>query len=134
MTAEINVGLAGEPVVSTLGYQRARYERDGKGRETRATWLDAAGALAINADVGCAVREREYDARGLLAAETCYDTGNRPAPGADGVVRHRYSYDARGCELEDRYVGTDDRPLPLRTGVAVLRSAEPVNKFETPSS
>ena len=99
-----NLGTDGFDVVDDTGVHQVQYDR--KIRVVGVRFTDN-GKLAVKSTTGCYGEKRDYDAKGLLVAETCVDAGGKPMVRVAGFAVTRNEYSNLGCRLSEKYFGTD---------------------------
>jgi hypothetical protein len=104
------------PTIRNDGIGKTQFTRNAEGLVQSQSTRGQDGKLATSM-LGCAVVDYTLTA-GLVATETCLDSGNRPTTNTEYGVKRRTTRDERGCVTKYEYLSADDKTAVLPDGVA----------------
>jgi hypothetical protein len=122
----------GQPVCSTVGYARKRYDRDDLGTVTAEHYFDVQGNPA-KAPLGQYGERYQRDENGQIIQVTYLDADGNPAPTSVGYTILKRSYHRDGTADTDMYFDADGNPIALSKGQYGIKHSGKVSLLLTKS-
>lgn len=123
-TQELYFDIYGHPCADIFGVHGKAFELNLDGLVRRITHVDFKGNPALNAGLGVARIERDFDRRGQLMSEMFFGRAGEPMADVRGVYGIHYQHAPRGFRTEQTFVDATGKAMrDKNSGISNIQSS-----------
>lgn len=109
---------SGAPLLA-YGFHREERRVSADGRQVEYRFFDPRGQLVPNRRLRCAIQREEFNERGWMVRQSCFDENQRPIPQlGSGSPVTLWRYDDQGRAVETRNLTAEGPPYGGKNGIA----------------